>query len=53
MIFSKKKDKPSTLTPENQKLKQCHDELNAIKQNGRQNERLTLFILRANSIKSS
>ncbi|NVK73240.1 MAG: PAS domain S-box protein [Oceanospirillaceae bacterium] len=33
MIFSKKKDKPSTSTPEHQKLQQCHDELNAIKQN--------------------
>lgn len=33
MIFSKKKDKLSTSTPENQKLKQCHDELSAIKQN--------------------
>ena len=33
MIFSKRKDKLSTSTPESQKLKQCHDELSAIKQN--------------------
>ena len=35
MIFSKKedKDKPSVSTQQVQQLKQCHDELNAIKQN--------------------
>ncbi|WP_137168890.1 PAS domain-containing methyl-accepting chemotaxis protein [Marinomonas sp. FW-1] len=33
MFFSKKEDKPSVSTQQVQQLKQCHDELNAIKQN--------------------
>ena len=33
MMFSKREDKPSVSTQQIQELKQCHDELNAIKQN--------------------